>query len=91
LTGDPVCIDDIFTDFKFSIFKLEIRLLQIQFKCLEMAQDTDSTAAEITAQYRLFMVSLVLARGRQDHLIFDLKSNQSLDLFLLILDLRSTF
>jgi hypothetical protein len=30
-------------------------------------------------------------RGRQDHLFFDLKSNQSLDLFLLILDLRSIF
>jgi hypothetical protein len=32
-----------------------------------------------------------LGRGRQDHLFFDLKSNQSLDLFLLILDLRSIF
>jgi hypothetical protein len=31
------------------------------------------------------------SRGRQDHLFFDLKSNQSLDLFLLILDLRSIF
>jgi hypothetical protein len=30
-------------------------------------------------------------RGRQDLLFFDLKSNQSLDLFLLILDLRSIF
>jgi hypothetical protein len=30
-------------------------------------------------------------RGRQDHFLFDLKSNQSLDLFLLILDLRSIF
>jgi hypothetical protein len=31
---------------------------------------------------------LHFARGRQDLLIFDLKSNQSLDLFYLILDLR---
>jgi hypothetical protein len=31
------------------------------------------------------------ARGRQDHFFFDLKSNQSLDLFLMILDLRSIF
>jgi hypothetical protein len=33
----------------------------------------------------------VRGRGRQDHFIFDLKSNQSLDLFLMILDLRSFF
>jgi hypothetical protein len=32
-----------------------------------------------------------MGRGRQDLFIFDLKSNQSLDLFYLILDLRSIF
>jgi hypothetical protein len=37
------------------------------------------------------VLSRDLLRGRQDHLFFDLKSNQSLDLFLLILDLRSIF
>jgi hypothetical protein len=37
------------------------------------------------------MAFSVPSRGRQDHLFFDLKSNQSLDLFLLILDLRSIF
>jgi hypothetical protein len=36
-------------------------------------------------------VHMAYDRGRQDHFLFDLKSNQSLDLFLLILDLRSIF
>jgi hypothetical protein len=34
---------------------------------------------------------VLISRGRQDHLFFDLKSNQSLDLFLLILEKDQSF